>query len=249
MNPDPSSEEIITRIRHMIIERIETHEYIPGEAIPAERELARQFGISRAAARTAIDDLVNRHYLERIPGRGTFVRRQPLTKIALGVLGENDNASFSVLTRKFGIVHTNKLISAGIIADSRYFSWRMHLPPGEKIYCIHRIRLGNREPMVIEYTYVPLKLFPDIADYNFEQLSLYDYMASHHHLLVNFKEVMRMQRACARVRKALNISTEDDIVNYMEVTGYDSFGTLVEYTESYSKPDALEVRFVTNHCL
>ena len=36
------------------------------------------------------------------------------------------------------------------------------------------------------------------------------------------------------------------IVNYIEFIGYDENGNLVEYTESYSRPDKLEVRFVTN---
>ena len=36
------------------------------------------------------------------------------------------------------------------------------------------------------------------------------------------------------------------IVNYIEFIGYDENGNLVEYTESYSRPDKLEVRFGTN---
>ena len=37
------------------------------------------------------------------------------------------------------------------------------------------------------------------------------------------------------------------IVNHLELIGYDRHGNLVEYTESYSRPDKLEVRFVSNN--
>lgn len=41
---------------------------------------------------------------------------------------------------------------------------------------------------------------------------------------------------------------EDEmIVNHLELIGYDHHGNLVEYTESYSRPDKLEVRFVSNN--
>ena len=31
----------------------------------------------------------------------------------------------------------------------------------DEIYGIHRIRLGNKEPLAIEFTYVPLHFFSD----------------------------------------------------------------------------------------
>ena len=73
MNIDTNNEETILRIKNMIIERIENNEYIAGEAIPSERELASAYGVSRSVVRTAIDSLVRHRYLDRIPGSGTFV--------------------------------------------------------------------------------------------------------------------------------------------------------------------------------
>lgn len=47
------------------------------DRIPPEVEISKQFGISRATVRTAVLDLVNEGYLERIPGKGTYI--QPKT--------------------------------------------------------------------------------------------------------------------------------------------------------------------------
>jgi len=44
------------------------------DMIPPELEISRQFKISRATVRLAILELVNEGVLERVPGKGTFVR-------------------------------------------------------------------------------------------------------------------------------------------------------------------------------
>ena len=44
------------------------------DALPAERDLAEEFGVSRITVRKAIDGLVNEGLLVRRQGSGTFVR-------------------------------------------------------------------------------------------------------------------------------------------------------------------------------
>ena len=57
---------------------------------------------------------------------------------------------------------------------------------------------------------------------------------------------MMMVEAGEKLQKHLHLPSANSIVNYIEFIGYDENGNLVEYTESYSRPDKLEVRFVTN---
>lgn len=237
-------QSIAAQVRENIVNRIESHEYLPGEMIPSERVLAELYGVSRPTIRTAIDELVNQHYLTRIQGKGTFVKKPDYNKVAFGVLNESENASFTSLVRNFGIEISNKLLCTGIIKGRYYYSDKLNLEFEEPIYGIHRIRRGNKEPLAIEYTYVPLKFFQDIDEYNFERISLYDYMANRDHLPVVFQERMMMMEAGEKIKNYLHLEDET-IVNYLELTGYDKYGNLVEYTESYSRPDKLEVRFIT----
>ena len=44
-----------------------------GEQLPAERELALQFGVSRTAVREAVKALREKGLVEAFPGKGTFV--------------------------------------------------------------------------------------------------------------------------------------------------------------------------------
>ena len=94
---------VAAQVRDIIVSRIESHEYLPGEMIPSERVLAEMYGVSRPTIRTAIDELVNEHYLVRRQGKGTFVKKPEYNKVAFGVLNESENASFTSLVRNFGI--------------------------------------------------------------------------------------------------------------------------------------------------
>ncbi len=65
------------RLYEKIVEQIETlilnGELTPGEQLPAERELAEQFGVSRTAVREAIKALREKGMVDILAGRGTFI--------------------------------------------------------------------------------------------------------------------------------------------------------------------------------
>src|SRR5438045_586141 len=58
------------RLRRSIREQ----EFLPGQLIGSEHELARQQGISRVTVRKASELLVNEGLIERRPGKGLYVR-------------------------------------------------------------------------------------------------------------------------------------------------------------------------------
>jgi GntR family transcriptional regulator, transcriptional repressor for pyruvate dehydrogenase complex len=66
-----------SRLYEQIVQQIEQSitkaELKPGDQLPAERELAQQFGVSRTAVREAIKTLREKGLVEAYSGRGTFV--------------------------------------------------------------------------------------------------------------------------------------------------------------------------------
>jgi len=65
------------RLYEQIVEQIEDSirrgRLKPGDQLPAERELAQQFGVSRTAVREAVRALHEKQLVEAYSGRGTFV--------------------------------------------------------------------------------------------------------------------------------------------------------------------------------
>lgn len=66
-----------SRLYEQIVQQIEesilTGELSEGSQLPAERDLAKQFGVSRTAVREAIKSLQEKGLVDAFPGRGTFV--------------------------------------------------------------------------------------------------------------------------------------------------------------------------------
>lgn len=76
-----------------------------GDQLPAERELAEQFGVSRTAVREAIKALHEKGLVEAHPGRGTFITsgtsnsmRQSLDRIVKS--GQPDGSAYLVEVRE-----------------------------------------------------------------------------------------------------------------------------------------------------
>jgi GntR family transcriptional repressor for pyruvate dehydrogenase complex len=76
-----------------------------GDQLPAERELAQQFGVSRTAVREAIKALHEKGFVDAFPGRGTFIAngnsnsmRQSLDRILKS--GTSDGAAHLVEIRE-----------------------------------------------------------------------------------------------------------------------------------------------------
>jgi len=60
-----------TETRERVLDLIERLDV--GQAIPSERQLSTDFGVSRLTVRAALDDLVREGFLVRRRGSGTFV--------------------------------------------------------------------------------------------------------------------------------------------------------------------------------
>lgn len=60
-----------------IISLIEERNYLPGERLPSERELAERFGVGRGVIREALSVLENLRYLQRKPNSGIYLNPYP----------------------------------------------------------------------------------------------------------------------------------------------------------------------------
>jgi GntR family transcriptional repressor for pyruvate dehydrogenase complex len=94
-------EQIVQQIEESVLKGV----LKTGDQLPAERELAEQFGVSRTAVREAIKALHEKGLVEAHPGRGTFITsgtsnsmRQSLDRIAKS--GQPDGSAYLVEVRE-----------------------------------------------------------------------------------------------------------------------------------------------------
>ena len=67
------SPRLYEQIVRQIEESIRAGELTEGSQLPAERDLAKQFGVSRTAVREAIKSMQESGLVDALPGRGTFI--------------------------------------------------------------------------------------------------------------------------------------------------------------------------------
>ena len=62
------------KIKDYVIKGIKARNFT--DAVPSENQLAEAFGVSRMTARKAIDAIEREGFVERVPGKGTFVKKK-----------------------------------------------------------------------------------------------------------------------------------------------------------------------------
>ena len=83
--PLKSTGPLYLKLRQILEHAIQNNILQHGEALPPERDLADQAGVSRVTVRKAVDDLVKDGLLVRRHGSGTFVEK-PVTLSAAGAV-------------------------------------------------------------------------------------------------------------------------------------------------------------------
>ncbi|NED94896.1 GntR family transcriptional regulator [Phytoactinopolyspora alkaliphila] len=148
-----------------------------GAAIPAERALSDQLGVSRVTVRRAVDDLVRDGYLERRQGSGTYVAQsklaQPLTA-----------SSFTADMERRGLRPSSRLLTVARIPAGAPLSWRLGIDPDDEVIQLRRLRLADDEPLAIETVHMPAHLVPGLPEEELERRSLYQVLSERYELRI-----------------------------------------------------------------
>jgi GntR family transcriptional regulator len=137
-----------------------------GDAIPSERQLSADLGVSRLTVRAALDDLVREGLLVRRRGSGTFVSEPKIAQ-------ELTMTSFTEDMRRRGMVPASKTIELRTSPAGAWLGRILHVSPSEPIVVIKRLRLADRETMAIETLHVRASLVPDLSAADLEDHSFY----------------------------------------------------------------------------
>lgn len=230
------------QIADLIIE--EYGSCLAGESLPGERELSEKYSVKRSTVQYALSKLAEQGFVERVRGRGTFIRNNNNDVMNISGAAVKGTQGISALVRSYGIKVRTVVLVSGIICGNRFLEDRLELQKGEPVFALHRVRYGNDEPLAIEYTYVPKKVFTDIEDMDFRTVSLYDYMEARGHLPHKYDKRLRVIKLFPKEARYLELPV-DAPAFYFELTGVDEQRHLVEYTEGYVRCDKTEFSFTT----
>src|SRR6188472_3681945 len=107
-----------------------------GDAIPSERQLSADLGMSRLTVRAALDDLVRDGYLVRKRGSGTFVSEPKIAQ-------ELTMTSFTEDMRRRGMRPTSRTIELKTVAAGARLGRFLNVSPAEPLVVVKRLRLAD----------------------------------------------------------------------------------------------------------
>ena len=141
-----------------------------GDAIPSERQLCVDLGVSRLTVRAALDDLVREGLLVRKRGSGTFVSEPKIAQ-------ELTMTSFTEDMQRRGMVPGSRTLELRTSTAGPWLGRILHVSPSESIVVVKRLRLADHETMAIETLHVRESLVPGLSAEDLESHSFYELLS------------------------------------------------------------------------
>lgn len=196
------------------------------DALPSERALAEQLGISRVTTRKAIEALAGDGLILRRQGSGNYVApllEQPLTRLT----------SFTEELRQRGFSPSSRWIKRALSVAQPEEMVAFALSPGARVARLERVRLADQTPMALEASALPTTVVPEpeaVHD------SLYEYLGQRQQVPVRALQHIRAVNANARQAGLLGVA-EGHAMLFITRAGYAEDGRCVEISHTWCLSD------------
>lgn len=200
--------------------------------IPSEKELCDAFGISRSTVRQAIGELEVQDLVIRRRGLGTFIS-EPKIKRNL-----NNVYSFTKDMKSLGFSPSSIVQGFKIIeANNTFLSAFDFKGEDKRIYEIIRLRCANGVPLLLETTFIPVYIIPDLKKKDLIQGSLYEIIKQSANVYPEVAEETYETTLIDEQTAGLLKCKVNSCGFYIERRTWDAAGTLYELTQSIIRGD------------
>ncbi|GGQ31923.1 GntR family transcriptional regulator [Actinomadura coerulea] len=200
-----------------------------GDALPSERRLAEELGVSRPTLRQAIDGLVTEGLLDRRHGSGTYVA-EPRIAVSLTM------TSFTEDMIRRGMKPGGRVLSFRTETAGARIGRRLALSPVEEVFTIRRLRLADEAPMAIETLYLPRALMPGLRRSDLEGRSFYDLLRGSGVVIASGTETIEPTVTTAEEAAELGVPVHMPAFLFERITR-DAGGRPLEYVRSLYRGD------------
>jgi GntR family transcriptional regulator len=204
-----------------------------GTAIPSERQLSAELGVSRLTLRAALDDLAREGYLVRRRGSGTYVQHPKISQ-------ELTITSFSDDMRRRGMIPGSRTLSMTTILAGARLGRSLNVSPSEEIVVVKRLRLADGESMAIETLHIPGALVPGLTPKSLTG-SFYDLLRDHYGVqIVEGIQAIEPTVTNEEESEVLGVPLHSPAFLF-ERTSRDDAGRTVEFVQSVYRGDRYRI--------
>lgn len=219
------------QLRDALLHGIEQGDYGPHQRLPSERELSRDYGVSRITVRQALAELIQEGRVYAQVGKGTYVAdpatRQPLSSLF----------GFSESVRRHGRAPTSKVLDTAVEPASEQVAVRLQLESGAEIVRIRRLRMADGLALVVETTLLPHASFPGLLQRMADDVSLYSVLEESYGVRMTSAEVTLEAALADEAEARLLGLPHPTAVLRVEQTTYTGDGRPMELSRSSYRGD------------
>jgi GntR family transcriptional regulator len=152
----PNFSPLYQQIKALLVKSLQAGEWLPGQAIPSEMDLAARFRVSQGTVRKAIDEMATDNVLVRRQGKGTFVATHAEQATQYRFLRLTpDDGSAPALQRQ--------LLDCRRLRAPAEVSRLLDLKGGEAAVQVRRLLLVEAVPVVLDDLWLPGSLFKGLT--------------------------------------------------------------------------------------
>ena len=223
-----SAVPLYEQLRRGLLDAITGGQFPEGAKLPTEEELCQALGISRPVVRQAYNALIEEGVVERMRGRGTFVRVPDTRGRFL-----NRQLSFEQEMTLLNLEHRTKVLRADWVEYTPALFGRLELNRQDRCYHLVRLRYVSGKPFVLVENYIPESIFPGIDQYDFAAQSLYHVLETVYHVQVARSHRTLMAQIASAEFAALFGLHRGSPVLCVENVVRDQFGRAIDLSKEY----------------
>lgn len=193
-----SSTPLYMQLEDILLQQIKTNMLKIGNRLPTEEELSSQYKVSRVTVRKALSSLSEKCYIERRPGKGSFISEPKIQRSISSVI------SFTEMCQMQGVKASAKTLHLDFVKPTEEEQGKLKIGPQDKILLLERLRYANDVPVSIEISKFPKEYF-FLFDEDLTDNSLYAILKRHNINLTNSIKVLEIIPANYREYTILQI--------------------------------------------
>lgn len=227
-------------ISDQIIKQIQSGELLPGDQIPSENELIKEFKISNTTARKVLLEIESKGWGKRIKGKGTFVLNRTSEHQLVRTIGSIDatRRGFHDYLIAEGFTHKDIILEKTILKDgiSSDINNKHYIIDGPVIK-IHQLRYADEDLMKDETKYISLTLCPQINRLSTEISYFKTYEDKYHLKISDMKQTLGVE-IFTKDLEINNFDIEDAIPIYvLDSVIISNKNQVIEIERSYYRGD------------
>lgn len=215
-------------IKANILGRIRSNIWPPGENLPGEIELAKEFGCARATVNRAMRELVDEGILERKRKAGTKVKSSPTRRAQFSIPIIREEITNTGAKYRYVLVEREEITAPGWLRS------RISIPKNQRVLHLRCMHYAGNSPYQFEERWINLAAVPNAAGCDFEDIGPNEWLVRE----VPFTEgelIFSATNASTEIANFLNTAEDTAIFTIERTTWLDTLS--VTYARLYFSRD------------